>query len=66
MMQVTGDGDLEVHAGLEWGSFVCVENDIFGDCVNTAARLCDLANQRELLVGALCFQHLDGEDRANS
>jgi adenylate cyclase len=64
MMQATSDGDLEVHAGLEWGSFVCVQNDIFGDCVNAAARLCALANQRELLVGALCFEHLDGEDRA--
>jgi adenylate cyclase len=64
MMQVTGEGALEVHAGLEWGSFVCVENDIFGDCVNTAARLCDLANQRELLVGDACFHHLDAAQQA--
>jgi adenylate cyclase len=64
MMQVTDHGDLNVHAGLEWGSFVSVENDIFGDCVNTAARLCDLAKQRQLLVGEVCFQRLDPVDQS--
>ena len=64
MMKVTDHGDLNVHAGLEWGTFVCVENDIFGDCVNTAARLCDLAKERQLLVGEACFQRLDPVDQA--
>lgn len=59
MLQATGDGGLEVHAGLEWGAFLSVENDIFGDCVNASARLCSLANQRELLVGDVCFQRFD-------
>lgn len=64
MMQVTSDGNLEVHAGLEWGQFVAVENDIFGDCVNAAARLCALANQSELLVSETCFQHLEADQQA--
>ncbi len=58
MIQATGEGGLKVHAGLEAGIFVCVDNDIFGDCVNAAARLCALSNPRELLVGDVSYAHL--------
>ncbi|MFN3170799.1 MAG: adenylate/guanylate cyclase domain-containing protein [Hyphomicrobiales bacterium] len=58
MIQATGEGDLKVHAGLESGPFVCLDNDIFGDCVNAAARLCALSNPRELLVGEASFKTL--------
>jgi adenylate cyclase len=58
MIQATGEGGLKVHAGLESGTFVCLDNDIFGDCVNAAARLCALSNPRELLVGETSFKNL--------
>ncbi|MBO6675487.1 MAG: adenylate/guanylate cyclase domain-containing protein [Rhizobiales bacterium] len=58
MIQATGEGGLKVHAGLESGTFVCLDNDIFGDCVNAAARLCALSNPRELLVGEAAFKNL--------
>lgn len=65
MLQLTSDRGLDVHAGLEWGSFVCVTNDIFGDCVNAAARMCDLANRKELLIGETCFDQLDDATKAD-
>lgn len=58
MIQATGEGGLKVHAGLESGMFICLDNDIFGDCVNAAARLCSLSNPRELLVGEASFKNL--------
>jgi adenylate cyclase len=56
MIQATGEGGLKVHAGLESGSFVRLDNDIFGDCVNAAARLCALSNPGEVLVGEASFK----------
>lgn len=64
MLEMTAEGTLAVHAGLELGAFLCVPNDIFGDCVNAASRLCDLANTRELLVGETCFAQLDPAQQA--
>lgn len=53
---------LRVHAGAQWGTFVSRDGDIFGNCVNTAARLCDLAKPGEILVGADLAAQL-GDDR---
>lgn len=60
MLEPPEPGGLDIHAGLQWGPFVYHDNDIFGDCVNTAARLLDLAKPKEVLVGGECVSQLHG------
>lgn len=42
---------LSVHAGMYVGNFLTHENDIYGDTVNTAARLASMAKAGEVLLG---------------
>lgn len=42
---------LMVHAGAQWGPFLLHKGDIYGGCVNTAARLCALSKPGEVLLG---------------
>lgn len=58
MLKPARSTDLDVHAGVQWGAFVYRDGDIYGDCVNTAARLCSLAKPKEVLLGEQCFQRL--------
>jgi adenylate cyclase len=43
---------VSVGIGLQWGSVLEEENDVFGDAVNVAARLCGLAKAGEILTTA--------------
>ena len=52
MLERTKGGDLSVHIGLEFGQAIRQRDDIFGDCVNGAARLASLANSDEALCSA--------------
>ena len=47
--QISG-GEVRIHAGLHVGSILRARGDIYGDAVNLAARLLDLANPGELLA----------------
>lgn len=46
----TAADDLEIRVGVHQGEVVEDGGDIFGDAVNTAARIADLANPGEILV----------------
>ncbi|MCX7558951.1 FHA domain-containing protein [Sulfitobacter sp. F26204] len=52
-----GDG-LGVHAGIHFGEVLSQDSDIYGDAVNTAARLASLAKTSELLLGDTVFAQL--------
>lgn len=43
---------VSIGIGLQWGSVLEEENDVFGDAVNVAARLCGLAKAAEILTTA--------------
>lgn len=49
---------LSLHAGLFFGEVLRHDNDIYGDAVNTAARLASLAKPGELLIGDQGFDLL--------
>lgn len=55
---------LSVHAGMYMGAFLNHENDIYGDVVNTAARLAALAKSGEVLVGDNSFDLLSPDHKA--
>lgn len=55
---------LSVHAGMYMGAFLNHENDIYGDVVNTAARLASLAKSGEVLLGDSSFDLLEPDTRA--
>lgn len=52
-----GEG-LGVHAGVHFGEVLSQDSDIYGDAVNTAARLASLAKASELLIGDTVFEQL--------
>ncbi len=45
-----GDGNLQVHIGLNAGEPVAEERDLFGTAVQLARRICDVAEGGEILV----------------
>ena len=55
---------LSVHAGMYMGPFLDHENDIYGDVVNTAARLAAIAKPAEVLLGDSTFDMLEPATRA--
>ncbi|MGV6848628.1 MAG: adenylate/guanylate cyclase domain-containing protein [Marinibacterium sp.] len=55
---------LSVHAGMYMGQFLNHENDIYGDTVNTAARLAAMAKGGEVLLGDDSFDMLTDATRA--
>ena len=55
---------MSIHAGVYWGDMVSQDADIYGDVVNTAARLAALAKPREILIGDTVFERLAERTRA--
>ncbi|MFK7753405.1 MAG: adenylate/guanylate cyclase domain-containing protein [Sedimentitalea sp.] len=53
--------DMSVHAGVYFGEILKKENEIYGNAVNTAARLASLAKPGEFLLGDSCFEDLAPE-----
>jgi adenylate cyclase len=51
--------DLEANVGIEFGDVVLRDGDVFGDAVNLAARLSDVAQRGEILVGEGAYRQLD-------
>lgn len=64
MLQDEWDSGLSLHAGLSFGEVLRHGNDVYGNAVNTAARLAALAKPGELLVDGAGFDLLaaDGQD----
>jgi class 3 adenylate cyclase len=60
--QITGSS-LAIHVGATFGNIVRARDDIFGDSVNTAARLSSLAKPGELLVSESFIEQLPSIDR---
>lgn len=57
--QFSADTNLCVNIGVEHGDVVEHEQDVFGDVVNVAARLSDVAQNGEILIGEGGYQALD-------
>jgi adenylate cyclase len=51
---------LSVRIGFHFGPVVEREGDVFGDTVNLASRLCDLASKGQIVTDASTVQHLSG------
>jgi len=66
---VAWDGNippLALHSGLHWGRVIPVENDIYGDAVNVAARLAELAGPGQILTSEQTVQALAPDRRAGT
>jgi class 3 adenylate cyclase len=55
---------LEIRIGLQWGEVIADGDDIFGDTVNTASRVADVANPGEILLTRELRDQLTGVSRA--
>lgn len=58
-MPVPPDKKVRMHIGLQTGEVVEVDNDVFGDAVNVAARLTKLAKPGQILTTAGTVDELD-------
>lgn len=63
MIEAEWNYGLAVHAGIYWGDVLSQDADIYGDAVNTAARLASLAKPNEVLIGDTVFDKLSPEVR---
>jgi hypothetical protein len=64
MLEESWPAGLSVHQGMYQGEIIPHENDIYGDAVNTAARLSSLAKPGETLLGDNCYDALPDAARA--
>lgn len=64
MIQTDWAYGLAVHAGIYWGDVLSQDSDIYGDAVNTAARLASLAKPSEILMGDTVYDRLSDRNRA--
>lgn len=64
--QVLAAEQVAVRVGLNFGPVVVVEGDIFGDCVNVAARLAKIAQRHQILTTATCIARLPAEHRSRT
>lgn len=58
MIETDWNYGLSIHAGVHWGELVSQDEDVYGDAVNTTARLASLAKPREILIGETAFEQL--------
>lgn len=63
MVDEPWDHGLSVHAGLFFGEVLSMDNDVYGNPVNTAARLAALAKPGEVLIGDDAFDRLSPAHR---
>jgi adenylate cyclase len=52
-----------IHTGIQYGSVILENGDVFGEAVNVAARLVDLAKQREIVTTAATIETLSPDLR---
>jgi class 3 adenylate cyclase len=58
MIEADWNFGLAVHVGAYWGDVLSHDADIYGDAVNTSARLAALAKPGEVLIGDTVFERL--------
>jgi len=51
---------LQIHVGLQFGPVLEEGKDVFGDCVNVAARMVKLAKPSQIIAGGECVEALTG------
>src|SRR5258706_934357 len=51
---------LQIHIGLQFGPVLEEGQDVFGDCVNVAARMVKLAKPSQIIAGGECVEALTG------
>src|SRR5204863_43255 len=51
---------LQIHVGLQFGPVLEEGRDVFGDCVNVAARMVKLAKPSQIIAGGECVEALTG------
>lgn len=54
---------LSVHAGIHFGRVIPRAGNIYGDAVNVAARMVDLAKDTEIILSQNAFEHLSEPNR---
>ncbi|NNK16047.1 MAG: adenylate/guanylate cyclase domain-containing protein [Sulfitobacter sp.] len=64
MIETEWANGMAVHAGAYWGEVLNHGTDVFGDAVNTSARLSVLAKPGEVLMGDTTFEQLSERNRA--
>lgn len=64
MIETDWDNDMAIHAGAYWGEVLTNGTDVFGDAVNTSARLSVLAKPGEVLMGDTTFEELGERNQA--
>jgi hypothetical protein len=57
---------LQIRVGLQFGPVVHENDDVFGDCVNVAARMVKLANPMQIMLAGECMQAMDPGMRAQA
>lgn len=60
---IVGNENITIHAGFHYGAVLTEGRDIFGDAVNTAARLTDLAKSAQILTSLETTKQLNDEWR---
>jgi adenylate cyclase len=57
---------LRIHVGLQFGPVLEKGPDVFGDCVNVAARMVKLAQPSQIIAGGECVEALSGPVKAQT
>jgi hypothetical protein len=57
---------LQIHVGLQFGPVLEKGPDVFGDCVNVAARMVKLAQPSQIIAGGECVQALSEPMKAQT
>ena len=58
MQEAVSGQRLQIHVGLQFGPVLEKGPDIFGDCVNVAARMVKLAQPSQIIAGGECVEAL--------
>jgi adenylate cyclase len=66
-IQAPVDGQpLQIRVGLQFGPVLHENDDVFGDCVNVAARMVKLAKPAHIMVAGECMQAMDAGMRSQA
>lgn len=60
-----GTDRISVRVGVDYGTLVEFENDVYGDIVNVASRILSHARPGELMMTAAVYEHLSPEQQRN-
>lgn len=64
IIQNRSDRQVAVHAGIHWGPVIMQQGTIFGDTVNVASRIANLAKDEEVILSEDAWQQLSTDHRA--